>query len=127
MTNYIRIEEVICYHDWLLEKYGGLSGIREFGLLSSAIALPKQSYMGEELHRTIWEKAAAYFFHIIKNHPFLDGNKRTGVFTCLVFLERNGISADFDEFFLEELAVSIAKNDLDKTEIAILLEKNHLN
>lgn len=125
MTKFLRIEEVIYFHDWLIEKYGGLPGIRDLGLLASAIAIAQQSYMGEELHRTLWEKAAAYFFHIIKNHPFLDGNKRTGVFVCLIFLERNNVTINFDENILEELAVSIASNKISKTELAIILEKNH--
>ena len=123
MTQYLRIEEIIDLHDFLIEKYGGLTGIRDLGLLASAIAMPPQSFMGEELHRTLYEKAAAYMYHIIKNYAFFDGNKRTGVLVCLVFLQRNKSSIKFDEHFLEELAVAVADGSVDKTELAILLKK----
>jgi death-on-curing protein len=122
MIYYLRIEEVIDFHDMLIEKYGGLSGIRDLGFLASAMAMPQQSFKGEELHRTIYEKAAAYMYHVIKNHPFFDGNKRTGVIVSLVFLQRNGENLDFNGFILEELAVAVAENKVSKTELTILLQ-----
>jgi death on curing protein len=75
-VEYLRVEEVIDFHDFLIEKYGGLSGIRDLGLLNLAMAMPQQSFMGEELHQTIYEKAAAYLYHLVMNHPFFDENKR---------------------------------------------------
>jgi len=123
MIQYLRIEEAIDFHDMLIEKYGGLSGIRDLGLLSSAMAMPLQSFMGDELHRSIYEKAAAYMYHVIKNHAFFDGNKRTGVIVSLVFLKRNGEELDFDAFTLEKLAVGVAESKISKTELAILLQK----
>jgi death on curing protein len=122
MIQYLRIEEVIYFHDRLIEKYGGLSGLRDLGLLTSALAMPQQCFRGEELHRTLYEKAAAYMYHVIKNHAFIDGNKRTGVMASLVFLQRNGENLEFDQFILEEFAVAIAENKITKTELSILLQ-----
>lgn len=119
---YLRIEEVIDFHDLLIDKYGGLSGIRDLGLLTSAMAMPMQTFENEELHQTVYEKAAAYLYHIVKNHPFFDGNKRTGVFVCLVFLQRNRVHPNYDAKFLEELTVAVAAGRANKTEVAILLQ-----
>lgn len=120
---YFRVEEVIDFHDLLVEKYGGMSGIRDLGLLTSALAMPQQSFGGQELHETVYEKAAAYMYHIIKNHPFFDGNKRTAVFVCIAFFKRNNMMFEIDPLVLEELAVNIAKNAIDKTELSILLQR----
>lgn len=120
---YLRIEEVIVYHDNLIQADGGLMGIRDIALLSSAVSLPAQSYAGVELHQTITEKACAYFYHSVKNRPFVDGNKRTAVFVFLVFLEENGIEVDFEENFLFELVMDVANNRMDKTSLVHCIER----
>lgn len=91
MTKFLKIELVIAYHDEMIEKYGGLHGIRDLGLLESAMGMPRSIAFGQDLHPTIYDKAAAYLFHIVKNHPFNDGNKRTGAFSACVFLNVNGV------------------------------------
>lgn len=91
MIKFLPVEQVIFYHDRLIEQYGGLTGIRDIGLLLSALEMPKASISGEYLHKTIFDKAAAYLYHIVCNHPFIDGNKRTGAFSALVFLDINGV------------------------------------
>jgi death-on-curing protein len=91
MTKFFTVEQVIEIHDAFLEDHGGLSGIRDKGLLISAVEMARASMFGEYLHKTIYDKAAAYLFHIVQNHPFNDGNKRTGALTTILFLEENGI------------------------------------
>jgi len=120
---YLKMEEVILIHDELFKGYGGMSCIRDFGLLSSAISIPCQSFGGHELHPKIMEKAAAYLYHIIKNHPFIDGNKRSGVVSFLFFLDNNDVNTSFNDDFLFNLAIDIEKNFVNKTEVIFLLEE----
>ena len=89
---FLTLAEVIDIHSNQIRLYGGLPRIRDINLLSSAIAMPHASFHGEYLHNDIYEMAAAYAFHIGKNHPFVDGNKRTALVSALVFPELNGIS-----------------------------------
>jgi death-on-curing protein len=86
---YLSLEQIIELHDALIEKFGGLIGIRERSLLESAVAAPMMAVFGEELHKTIYNKAAAYLFYIAKNDAFLDGNKRTATAAALSFLRAN--------------------------------------
>lgn len=89
----LKLSDVIELHDDALEIFGGAPGLRDVGLLESAINHPLMVLeYGEEEHKEIHHLAAAYFFHIIKNHPFVDGNKRTGVLTAITFLRINGLA-----------------------------------
>jgi len=83
-------QEVLLYHQLSIERYGGAVGIRDEGMLSSAIERPFASYDGIDLYKTPFEKAAAVLESIIKNHPFVDGNKRTGFIACGALLLRDG-------------------------------------
>lgn len=83
-------DEVLAIHDASLERFGGLPGLRDEGLLESALAQPFQTFGGEELYPSLAEKAARYAYGIAKNHPFLDGNKRTATACMGVFLRLNG-------------------------------------
>lgn len=89
---FLTLAEVIEIHADQLQRYGGQGGLRDWGLLVSALAQPEASFAGEWLHKDLYEMAAAYAYHICQNHPFLDGNKRTALACALVFLELNGIS-----------------------------------
>jgi death-on-curing protein len=94
---FLSIEDVLAIHANQLENYGESSGIRDIGLLESAIAMPRAG-MGEEyFHKDIFDMASAYLFHIVKNHPFIDGNKRVGVVSAFVFLRLNGLLFSADE------------------------------
>lgn len=75
MIQFLTVDEIIEMHDAFLNKFGGLPGIRDKNLLLSAIAAPQGRMFGEDLHPTVYDKAAAYLFHIVCNHPFNDGNK----------------------------------------------------
>lgn len=122
MTKFFTVEQVIEIHDAFLEDHGGLPGIRDKGLLISAVEMPRASMFGESLHKTIYDKAAAYLFHLIQNHPFNDGNKRTGALTTILFLEENGIKIAFSDEDYEEFVVNVAKGKKDKGEIAYFLK-----
>ena len=124
MTIFLTREEVIREHDRQVALYGGLTGIRDLGLLDSALAMPQASFGGTFLHADIYEMAAAYLFHIVSNHPFLDGNKRTGTAATLIFLKLNGIDYDIDIDALETLVMSVANSQTNKEEIAAFFRKH---
>ena len=122
MTKFFTVEQVIEIHDAFLEDHGGLPGIRGKGLLISAVEMPRASMFGEYLHKTIYDKAAAYLFHLVQNHPFNDGNKRTGALTTILFLEENGVKIAFSEKDYEEFVVNVAQGKRDKDEISFFLK-----
>lgn len=122
MTKFLTVEQIIEIHDAFLEDHGGLPGIRDKGLLISAVEMPRASMFGEYLHKTIYDKAAAYLFHLVQNHPFNDGNKRTGALTTILFLEENGIKIAFSDESYEEFVINIAKGQKNKEEIAYFLK-----
>jgi death on curing protein len=115
---FLALDEVIEIHQDQIQRYGGHIGIRDLELLKSSISMPAAGFSGEYLHTDIYEMAAAYLFHIIRNHPFMDGNKRTGVVSALVFLILNGIELSADEHSLENMVISVAEGKIGKAEIA---------
>lgn len=117
-------EDVLLIHRDQIARYGGSPHTRDMGLLDSAIEMPRAMYGGQYLHADIFEMAGAYVFHIVKNHPFTDGNKRTGIVAGLVFLDINGIELDIEEMALYEFVISIAQGDLDKAVIAKFLREH---
>ena len=120
---YLSFEQIIELHDALIDKFGGLLGIRERGLLESALAAPMMAVFGEELHKTIYNKAAAYLFYVAKNHAFLDGNKRTATAAALSFLRANGKSTKYDVDEFLELVVSVTEGQADLNTISNYLGK----
>ena len=102
----------------LIDTYGGIDGIRDQSLLESAIAMPLASFGGQMLHADLFEMAAAYMYHIVQNHPFLDGNKRTGAAAAIIFLAMNDVEIDGDEDGLVELTLSVACGQSHKPQIA---------
>jgi len=121
---FLTLAEVLEIHQDQLRRYGGRSGIRDLDLLKSALAMPRAG-MGEEyFHADILEMAAAYLFHVLRNHPFTDGNKRTGTVAALVFLALNGFEVEADETEFELLVRKVAEGKTDKGEIAGFLRAN---
>lgn len=108
-VRYLTHEEILDIHDLSIERYGGLVGVRDAGLLDSALAQPAQSFDGIELYPTLAEKAARLAYGIIKNHPFVDGNKRTGAAALALLLRMNGIG--FTPNLDDMLAIIIAVAD----------------
>ncbi|MFN5897887.1 MAG: type II toxin-antitoxin system death-on-curing family toxin, partial [Planctomyces sp.] len=96
---FLTVSDVLESHQCQIEIYGGSPGIRDRGLLESAIAQPQTTFGGQYLHADVFEMAAAYLYHLVMNHPFVDGNKRVGLEAALVFLEINdaGVDASDDE------------------------------
>lgn len=115
---FLDVEQVMQLHASMIERYGGAEGIRDIGLLQSAIAMPQMAYGGEYLHTDIFKMAAAYLYHLVQNHPFLDGNKRTGAATAIVFLAMNDIQIETDEDGLVDMTLSVARGESGKAEIA---------
>jgi len=119
VIDYITYQYVIEIHDNLIDEYGGRKGILNEGLLKSALEMPKARFDGKDLHRTIFDKTAAYLFHLIQNHPFVDGNKRTASMTAMVFFASN-YKRSFTIFNAEyqEIILRVAQGMVTKKEIA---------
>ncbi|MEH2293641.1 type II toxin-antitoxin system death-on-curing family toxin [Nostoc sp.] len=113
---YLTLEEVLELYHRIVEQSGGSAGISNIGGLESAIAQPQMTFAGEELYPTIVEKASALGFSLIKNHPFIDGNKRIGHAAMEVFLVLNGfeINAALDE--QEQVILQVASGELGRDE-----------
>ena len=101
-------EQIITMHSMLISETGGIDGLRDVSLLESAIKAPFQSFEGTEVYPTIYQKASRLGFGIIKNHPFIDGNKRIGAHTMLVFLSLNGIEIESTQKSLYEIILGVA-------------------
>jgi death on curing protein len=114
---YLTLKEVLELHRRLTEQSGGAAGIRDAGALDSALAQPRMTFGGEELYPSVVEKASALGFSLVKNHPFIDGNKRVGHAAMEIFLLLNGfeIVADVDE--QERLVLQLAASEIGRVEL----------
>ena len=121
---FLRLDEVIEIHTDQIKRYGGHSGIRDINLLKSAVAIPASGFGEDYLHTDMYEMAAAYLYHIVRNHPFVDGNKRTGAVAAIVFLLMNGIEVNADEDSFETMVLSVAEGKLNKAGIAVFFKNN---
>lgn len=120
---FLTLAEVLEIHQDQLARYGGDAGIRDVGLLKSAIAMPTTTYGGQYLHTDLFEMGAAYLFHIAQNHPFVDGNKRVGAVAALVFFILNGVNIDAEEDDLDEMVLAVARGELPKSEVAAFFRR----
>jgi death-on-curing protein len=105
--------QVLQMHSLLIKQTGGIDGLRDQGLLDSALNVPFQSFDGEDFYKTIQAKAARLGFSLIHNHPFIDGNKRIGILSMIVFLEMNGIDVFCTNEELIELGLGLADGTID--------------
>ena len=121
---FLDIEDVLAIHADQIRRYGGSGGIRDKGLLESAVSMPKTSFGGQFAHQDIYEMAAAYLFHIIMNHPFVDGNKRTGTVCGIAFLKLNGIWVKPDNEAFAEFVLAVAQSQKTKPQIAAFLKQH---
>lgn len=121
---FLTLDEVLGIHADQIRRYGGARGIRDLGLLQSAIAMPETSFGGEFLHGSLFEKAAAYLFHMARKHPFVDGNKRTALMCALVFLGLNGQRLEADPDALYTLVDGVASGSVEKPDVAVFLREN---
>jgi death-on-curing protein len=120
---FLDVDDVIELHATQLEVYGGAAGLRDRGLLESAVAQPKTSFGSQFAHDGLCAMAAAYLFHVVSNHPFVDGNKRAGLLAAIVFLDVNGISIDHPSDALYDLTLGVAAGRIQKPAIATELER----
>ena len=119
------VEAVKAIHREVLQAHGGSAGIRDEGLLDSAVAAPQATMMGKPMFSEPVEVAAAYLFYLCRNHPFIDGNKRTALATCLVFLSENGLLSKekLDTDVWEQLVLDVAASRIDREETTKRLAK----
>ncbi len=125
MTRYLTLNEVLALYSRVMEKSVGAMGIRDLGALEAAVAQPRITFGGEELYLTISEKASALAYSIINNHPFVDGNKRTGHAAMETFLVLNGfeIQASVDE--QEKIILAVASGESDRGQFTAWL-RDHI-
>ena len=121
---FLTVDEVLVIHDDQIARYGGSPGMRDRGLLESAVAMPEAGFGGEYLHEFPFGMASAYLFHLAQNHPFVDGNKRVALACALLFLSTNGIELEATEDELVEVTLAVASGQLDKPEIARFLSEH---
>lgn len=127
MTKYLTLEEVLLLHHKVIEDFGGIHGVRDESRLLSVEHAPKQNAFGQEQYSSIHQKAAVYLKNIIRDHPFADGNKRTAVTCCGIFLLRNSVALTASPKDLEDFAVKIAVDKLSVETITTWLKKHSAN
>jgi len=120
---FLTLDEVLGIHADQIRRYGGADGIRDLALLRSAIAMPETTFDGEFLHPSVFEMAAAYLFHVARNHPFVDGNKRTALMCALVFLGLNGERLEARPDAVYEMVDGVASGAVDKAQVAVFLKR----
>lgn len=121
---FLELGEVLLIHQDQLERYGGTAGIRDIRLLESAVSMPRAGIADRYLHEDIFQMAAAYLYYIVKDHPFVDGNKRTGTVAALVFLTMNDVEVVIDEGELEKMVRTVAEGSKAKSEAATFFREN---
>jgi death-on-curing protein len=119
--SFLTLDEVLALHADQVERYGGALGLRDLGLLESALGAPQASFGGAFLHPSLEEMASAYLFHIAQNHPFLDGNKRAALASAIAFLGLNDLWLTAAEDELVDLVLRVAAGQASKAEAAVFL------
>jgi death-on-curing protein len=125
-THYIPLEEVLLIHDDLIRRYGGSFGIRDLGLIESALARPQASFGGKDLYPSVLEKAAALFHSLIFNHAFLDGNKRTSLTVAARFLSLNGHELEASQEDITDFPLWVHSTHPEIEEIASWFKKHSI-
>jgi death on curing protein len=120
----LSLDEVVAIHRDQIERYGGSLGVRDWGLLQSAVAMPAATFGGQLVHTDLYEMAAAYLYHLVRNHPFIEGNKRVGAVAADVFLTLNDIQLTAGEDAYAKLVISVARSETSKSAVAEFLRAN---
>lgn len=120
---FLTFSDIIEIHEYQIENFGGAEGLRDIELLKSAVGMPESTFGGVFLHPTVYEMAAAYLYHLVENHPFVDGNKRVGAMAALIFLDINNIDFDAPEELFAEMVLKVAGGKMLKSEIALFLKE----
>lgn len=119
---FLSISQVLDIHQDEINSFGGTFGVRDKGLLDSALAQPQATFGGELLHPTIGEQAAAYLYHLAMNHPFIDGNKRTAFAVMDTFITLNGYSLNLSEEQAYNLVIQVVQRQISKEELSAFME-----
>ncbi len=122
--NFLSAEQILFIHARLVEETGGSHGVRDLDMLLSAIGRPQASFDHQDLYPDLFSKAAALMESLIRNHPFLDGNKRTGATAAGLFLRRNGYRLTASNADLVNITMRIAQSQTGVAELAIWLREN---
>jgi len=125
--NYLTPEQVLFIHYRLIEETGGSHGIRDLSMLQSALARPMATFDRKDLYPDLFSKAASLKHSIIKNHPFVDGNKRTAIAVASIFLFRNGYNFKVSNKELERFTLKVAREDIEFREIAHWFKRHSIN
>ena len=125
-TIFLTLEQVLFIHTTQIDNYGGSDGLRDLGLLESAILRAQSTFSGKDLYSSIFEKAAAYAHSLILNHPFVDANKRTAIVSALTFLEINGYTVSMSQKAIIDGCLKIESKKWNIRQISIWL-KTHSN
>ncbi|HAT15559.1 MAG TPA: type II toxin-antitoxin system death-on-curing family toxin [Microcoleaceae bacterium UBA11344] len=120
--NFITKNMVLSIHARQIERFGGTPGVRDEGLLESALAQPQATFGGQFLHPTIAEQAAAYLYHIAMNHPFIDGNKRSAFAVTDTFLRLNRFYLNLTDEQVYDLVMQVAQGNMTKEEVSTEFE-----
>jgi death-on-curing protein len=112
---FLSLDEVLDIHRDQIERYGGTLGVRDAELLESALAAPQSGFGDQYLHGDLFEMASAYLFHVVQNHPFLDGNKRVGTAAALTFLMLNGVGTKIPKQALVATVLAVAQGKMEKS------------
>lgn len=121
---FLTLNQVIALHQLQIDQFGGSPGVKDEGILLSALGQPESGFGDEYFHKDLYEMAAAYLFHLVKNHPFNDGNKRIAALAAAVFLQVNGLMVTADEDEFEKLVLDAAESLASKEQIAEFFRKN---
>ena len=121
---FVEIEEALRIHTRQINRFGGDAGVRDRGLLESALATPRASFGGVFVHEDLVAMAGAYLFHLCKNHPFIDGNKRVALAVMLYFMRRNGLVLEIDDQLLQDHVLAVASGQMDKDGSTVFLRKH---
>jgi len=121
---FLKIDQTLFIHDLMVKRFGGSFGIRNLGLIESAVARPKSTFDGKDLYMSIFDKAAALLQSLLKNHPFVDGNKRTALTSAGLFLKQNGYSLVNAHKEEVEFAVEVDNGNLTTEQISKWLESH---
>jgi death-on-curing protein len=121
---FLTLDEVLSLHAEQIRLFGGRAGLRDIALLQSAIGSVEATFGGAFLHETISSMATAYLYGICRTHPFIDGNKRTGVAAALTFLEMSGVEVDADEDAFYDLIIGVVEGRVSKAVVTVFLEEH---
>lgn len=114
---FLSLDQVLRLHEASLDEFGGIAGVRDPHLLEAAVAMPQAMFGGALLHPEPAAIAAAYLYHIVMSHAFLDGNKRTACLASVVFLDANGVEHDITPNELERTTLAVAAGEMKKEEL----------